>query len=28
MQIEEAIAGKGKGDLDKLLHGRDVWEIK
>ena len=28
MQIEEAIAGKGRGDLDKLLHGRDVWEIK
>ncbi len=28
MQIEEAIAGKGRGDLDKLLHGRDIWEIK
>ena len=29
MQIEEAIAGKGKGkgSLDKLLRGREVWEI-
>lgn len=27
MQIEEAIATKGKGDLDKLLRGREVWEI-
>ncbi|MEN9597977.1 MAG: hypothetical protein RL596_288 [Bacteroidota bacterium] len=27
MQIEEAIATKGKGNLDKLLRGREVWEI-
>jgi len=27
MQIEEVIATKGKGDLDKLLRGREVWEI-
>ena len=27
MQIEEAIATKGKGNLDKLLKGREVWEI-
>ena len=27
MQIEEAIATKGAGDLDKLLRGREVWEI-
>ncbi|SJZ59234.1 2-oxoacid:ferredoxin oxidoreductase subunit beta [Sediminibacterium ginsengisoli] len=27
MQLEEAIALKGKGDLDKLLRGREVWEI-
>jgi len=27
MQIEEAIATKGKGSLDKLLRGREVWEI-
>lgn len=27
MQIEEAIAKKGKGDLDKLLKGNEVWEI-
>ena len=27
MQIEEIIATKGKGDLDKLLRGREVWEI-
>ncbi len=27
MQIEETIATKGKGDLDKLLRGREVWEI-
>ncbi len=26
-QIEEAILSKGPGDLDKLLRGRDVWEI-
>ena len=28
MQIDETIALKGKGDLDKLLRGREVWEIK
>lgn len=27
MQIEEAIISKGKGDLDKLLSGKDIWEI-
>ncbi len=27
MQLEEAIATKGKGDLDKLLRGKEVWEI-
>lgn len=27
MQIEEAIAKRGKGDLDKLLRGNEVWEI-
>ena len=27
MQIEEAIASKGKGDLDKLLKGRETWSI-
>jgi 2-oxoglutarate ferredoxin oxidoreductase subunit beta len=27
MQIEETIASKGKGNLDKLLRGREVWEI-
>jgi len=27
MQIEESIATKGKGDLDKLLRGKEVWEI-
>lgn len=27
MQIEEVIATKGKGDLDKLLRGKEVWEI-
>ena len=27
MQIEEVITAKGKGDLDKLLRGREVWEI-
>ncbi|MBX2924858.1 MAG: 2-oxoacid:ferredoxin oxidoreductase subunit beta [Chitinophagaceae bacterium] len=28
MQIEEAIATKGKGDLDKLLSGNEVWVIE
>lgn len=27
-QIATAIASKGEGDLDKLLRGRDVWEIQ
>jgi 2-oxoglutarate ferredoxin oxidoreductase subunit beta len=27
MQIEETIATKGKGDLDKLLRGRETWTI-
>jgi 2-oxoglutarate ferredoxin oxidoreductase subunit beta len=27
LQIEETIAEKGKGDLDKLLRGKEVWEI-
>ena len=27
MQIDEAIAAKGPGNLDKLLRGREVWEI-
>ncbi|MCZ2224015.1 MAG: 2-oxoacid:ferredoxin oxidoreductase subunit beta [Chitinophagales bacterium] len=27
-QIEEVIASKGKGNLDKLLRGNEVWEIK
>ena len=27
MQIEETIAAKGEGDLDKLLRGKEVWEI-
>lgn len=27
MQIEEVMTSKGKGDLDKLLRGREVWEI-
>ncbi len=26
-QIKQAIASNGEGDLDKLLRGRDVWEI-
>jgi 2-oxoglutarate ferredoxin oxidoreductase subunit beta len=26
-QISEVIATKGKGDLNKLLRGREVWEI-
>jgi 2-oxoglutarate ferredoxin oxidoreductase subunit beta len=28
MQIDEAITTKGKGDLDKLLKGRETWVIK
>ena len=27
MQIDETIAAKGPGNLDKLLRGREVWEI-
>ncbi len=27
MQIEEAVATKGKGELDKLLRGRETWTI-
>ncbi len=27
LQIDEIIATKGKGDLDKLLKGRETWEI-
>jgi 2-oxoglutarate/2-oxoacid ferredoxin oxidoreductase subunit beta len=27
-QVEEAIAKKGKGNLDALLSGRETWEIK
>ncbi len=27
MQIQEAIAAKGKGDLNKLLKGRETWTI-
>lgn len=27
MQVEEVIASKGEGDLDKLLRGRETWEI-
>lgn len=27
MQIEEVLATKGPGNLDKLLRGREVWEI-
>ncbi|MFY7651925.1 MAG: 2-oxoacid:ferredoxin oxidoreductase subunit beta, partial [Chitinophagaceae bacterium] len=28
MQLEEAVAKKGNGNLNKLLRGREVWEIK
>lgn len=28
MQIEEALAKKGAGDLDKLIRGSEVWEIE
>lgn len=27
MQIDEVISTKGKGNLDKLLKGKEVWEI-
>jgi hypothetical protein len=28
MQLEEAISLKGKGDLDLLLRGSEVWTIQ
>ena len=28
LQVEEAIATKGKGDLDKILKGRETWTIE
>ena len=28
LQIEEAMTSKGMGDLDKLIRGRETWEIK
>jgi hypothetical protein len=28
LQIEEAMTSKGPGDLDKLIRGKEVWEIK
>jgi 2-oxoglutarate ferredoxin oxidoreductase subunit beta len=27
LQIDEVIATKGKGNLDQLLRGKEVWEI-
>ena len=27
MQIEEALSAKGKGDLDKLLKGKETWSV-
>jgi 2-oxoglutarate ferredoxin oxidoreductase subunit beta len=27
-QIEDVIAKKGKGDLDKLIRGQEVWTIQ
>jgi hypothetical protein len=27
LQLEEVIATKGKGDLDALLKGKEVWQI-
>jgi 2-oxoglutarate ferredoxin oxidoreductase subunit beta len=27
MQIDETVATKGKGDLDKLIRGRETWTI-
>jgi 2-oxoglutarate ferredoxin oxidoreductase subunit beta len=27
MQVEDVMATKGKGDLDKLLRGNEIWEI-
>ena len=28
LQIEEVIATKGRGDLDKLLEGKETWTIE
>jgi hypothetical protein len=28
LQMEDALAQKGKGDLDKLLRGRETWVIE
>ncbi|MCB0696588.1 MAG: 2-oxoacid:ferredoxin oxidoreductase subunit beta, partial [Chitinophagaceae bacterium] len=28
LQVEDAIAQKGAGDLDKLLRGRETWVIE
>jgi 2-oxoglutarate ferredoxin oxidoreductase subunit beta len=28
LQIEESIATKGHGDLDKLLQGKETWVIE
>ena len=28
LQIEEAMTSKGPGDLDKLIRGKEIWEIK
>jgi 2-oxoglutarate ferredoxin oxidoreductase subunit beta len=28
LQIEEAMTSKGPGDLDKLIRGKETWEIK
>jgi 2-oxoglutarate ferredoxin oxidoreductase subunit beta len=27
LQIEEAMTSKGMGDLDKLIRGKETWEI-
>ena len=27
LQVEEAMATRGRGDLDKLLQGKETWEI-
>jgi hypothetical protein len=28
LQLEDAIATKGKGNLDKLLEGKETWVIE
>ena len=28
LQVEESIATKGRGDLDKLLQGKETWVIE